>query len=111
MAKIKQIQDLSQIRDTDQFMKYSSQVHNDVVDQVNGKLEFDKNLATQTVTVKFPTANQTVAVTHGLKRTSVNYIIANASSAAHIFNGNKSNTLNTVYLQASAAGTFTLVLT
>lgn len=110
MARIKQIQDLSQIKDTDQFMKYSSQIHGDVVDQMNGKLEFDKNLATQTVTVTFPAANKQVAVTHNLGKKSVNYMTANSSSAAHIFNGPSSNTDNVLYLQASAAGTFTLVL-
>ena len=110
MSKIKQIQDLTNISDPTQFMKYSSQLHNDTTDKINGKLEFDKNLATHTVQVTFPTANTTVAVPHNLNKSSVNYMIANSSVGAHVFNGNKKNTSNTVYLQATSPGTFTLVL-
>lgn len=110
MPKIQQIQDLTRVQDPATFMKYASQLHNETTNTINGKLEFDSNLATHTTQVTFPKANTTVAVTHPLNKTSVNYMIANSSQPAHIFNGEKTNTKNTVYLQASAPGTFTLVL-
>ena len=110
MPKILRAETLGNIKDADQFMPHASAVIKDTVDTVNGKLEYDKNLATQTVSVNFPDANTTVGVNHNLNKVGVHYQIAKANAGVHVFDGTKSNTDKIIYLQASGPAKVTLIL-
>jgi hypothetical protein len=110
MPKISSFSDLRKFKTPDDFHKEASPVIKETVDVVNGKLEFDQNLNTQTVSVVFKTANSDVAVSHNLKKTGVNYLTANKSVNCTIFNGTRPANKNTIYLQCNVPATVTLVL-
>lgn len=102
--------DLGQIKDPDEFSRQASQVIKEAVDNINGKLEFDKNMNTQTVSVTFPSANTDVAVTHNLMKTDVHYLKSKSDVDCSVYDGAKANTLNTVYLRSTQKATVTLIL-
>ncbi len=110
MAKITTHPDLSNITDPNEFMARGSGIVKDTVDQVNGGLEFDKNLNTQTVSVVFPTANTDVAVSHNLGRTGVKYFIGGKSVDCSVFDGSRAQTKTTIYLRSTQPATVTVVL-
>lgn len=110
MPKIQNHTGLSNIKDTGEFVTRGSQAIQEIGDTVNGKLEFDKNLNTQTVSVNFTTANTDVAVSHNLNKVGVNFIQANSSVACNVFKGKKVSTSNTLYLQSTQPATVTLIL-
>ncbi len=110
MGKIRSPKDLGTIKTPEEFSRHASKVIQESVDVVNGKLEFDKNFASQTVSVTFPTANTDVAVTHSLKKKVTGYLVASKSVDCSIYAGSKEPTLNTLYLKSTVAATVTLVL-
>lgn len=111
MAKIQVIQDLNKVKDPNEFMRHASQVHQQTTDAVNGGLEFDQNIRSQTVVVTFNAANTDVAVNHNLNKTDVNYLKGKQSAALSVFDGVTKATNKTIYLRADQPGTVTLILT
>jgi formate dehydrogenase assembly factor FdhD len=109
MAKISGFSALGKVP-PDQFHKEASPVIQETVDTVNGKLEFDTNMNTQTVTVKFPVANTDLAIGHKLNKTTINYLVGSKSVDCSVYNGATANTKNTVYLRSTQAATVTLIL-
>lgn len=110
MSRINVYQDLTSETDSDNFMRNSSQIHQQTVDAINGNLEFDQNIRSQTVVVDFPQANVDVAVNHTLNKKNVNYLKGKQSIAMSVFDGSKPSTVSTVYLQSDRAGKATLIL-
>lgn len=110
MAIIPDPPDLGRIKDPSDFIRHASNAIKNTVNTVNGQLEFDKNLNTQTVTVTFPKANTDLAIPHTLGRVADNYLVSKASVSANIVSGKTASTSTTTYLQSSVAGTFTLIL-
>lgn len=110
MAKITTPSDFSQIQDAPTFMRMCSQFINDLVSLINGKIEFDSNLKTQSMSVTFSAANTDLAVSHSLGKSSVKYIVTSKSKSCDVFNGLAANTTNKLYLQCTQAATVTLEL-
>lgn len=109
MAKIQHFPDLGNLNPQD-FVKHGSQVIQNTVDQVNGNLEFDKNIKSQTVVVKFAQPNIDMAVSHKLNKVSVHYMVVKKNVDCSIYDGVTKNTSNIVYLRSTQASTVTLVL-
>lgn len=110
MPKIINTVDLTTIKTTEEFMRHGSRAIGETADAVNGNLEFDKNLKTQTIIVTFPTANTDVAIAHNFNKVSVHYMPVKKSATCDIVSGTKNSTPNTLYLQSTAPATVTLVL-
>lgn len=110
MARIKNSIDLSTIKEPVEFMRHGSQAIQAIGDQVNGGLEFGKNIRSDTVTVKFTAANTDTAVNHNLNKNPVHYIIGQKSATCDVFTGTRSATNGTIYLQSTAPATVTLVI-
>lgn len=103
--KIKVPQSVSNTETFEDLRKYSAQVLDQLVTAVNGKISLSENLDSAIVTVTFNGANQTVAAQHTLGRVATNYILVGSSVAMDIFDGNKDNENNVLYIQSNAAGT------
>lgn len=82
----------------------------DLRDQVNGSLQFDQNLKTQTVHTSFGATNTDVAVSHNLGTVPSGYILAGASAPMSLFNGSKANTASLLYLRSNNVGSATIVV-
>jgi hypothetical protein len=102
--------DLGKITDTNKFMQYCSKLLNDLMSVFNGKIEFDLNILSQTVSVKFVNANTDLSVAHNLNKTGVKYIVASKSATCDVYNGVTSSTTKTIYLRSTVATTVTLIL-
>lgn len=102
MSKIVPQYDLTQIKDPTQFMRFASDVISQIVNALNGKLDF-ANLSTQQVGVTFKAPNVSVGIPHNLDKTGVNYIVVSTSGPCEIFRGS-GDTDAQVFLQSSAGG-------
>lgn len=110
MAKITSPTDLTSITDEKDFMRFTSQLINNIVDIINGKITFNDNITSQSVTVSFTAANTDTAISHKLNKTGVKYFPVSKSVACDVFNGSKSQTTNTIYLQSTQIANVTLEL-
>ena len=110
MSRVTSQSQLGSITDPAQFMRSASDVIAQLVDAVNGKIELDKNLKSQTVTVVFPLANTDLGIQHNLNRTGLKYFVVTKNKACDVFTGVTSATTNTIYLQCTQAATVVLVL-
>lgn len=110
MPRIQVIQDITNEKKPDEFMRQSSQIHQQTVDIMNGNLEFDKNIKSQTVSVDFTAVDTDVAVSHNLGKKEVNYLKGKQSVAMSVYDGSKPTTTTTIYLRSDTIGTATLVL-
>lgn len=110
MGKVQAPPNIKAISDPKEFATASAQIHKDTVEQINGRLQFDENLATQTLSVKFPTANADVAISHNLMKTGVKYIKASQSVPCNVYDGSKASNKNTIYLRCDQPATVTLIL-
>lgn len=102
--------DVANIRGTEEFQKSVAVALREVADLVNGRLTFEDNSSTSLVTVTFAGASTTVSVPHTLNRPPIGYIVAKKSAAIHVYDGDKANTSDTLYVQASAGGVVRLIV-
>lgn len=111
MAKLTTFTDFGRITDSAEFMRFASAAFSELQSIINGKVEFDVNIASQTQTVYFPSANVDLSITHGLERSNVKYLVAQKTGPCDIYNGSAATTNSTVALKSTAAGvTVTLIL-
>lgn len=111
MSNISAGGDLGKIKEPIDFMREASQVIKDLVDTINGKIEFtSQNMKLQIVSVTFSAANANTTVTHGLKKTGVSYIPISKSAACDVYNGVGTATSSSIFLKGTAAATVSLLL-
>jgi hypothetical protein len=111
MAKLTTFTDLGKIKDLETFIRFSSNAVMEMQSILNGKIEFDSNIPSQTKTVFFPMANMDLTVDHSLAKTNLSYLVASKTAACDVYNGSVETTVSTVTLRSSVAGvTVTLIL-
>lgn len=110
MSRVVAQSDLSNISDEKQFMQYCSKLLSEIVSVINGKTDFDTNLSTQTVSVRFTNANTDLSIPHNLGRTGLKYFAVKKSAACDVYDGATTATKSTIYLRSTVATTVTLVL-
>lgn len=111
MAKLTTFTDLGKITDPLEFIRFASGVFREMQSIINGKVEFDLNIASQTQTVYFPSANTDLSISHNLGKSNINYLVAQKTGPCDIYNGSAVTTTSTVALKSNAAGvTVTLIL-
>lgn len=109
MAKLDNI-DLGKIKDVSEFMRYCAKFCQNLFNLINGKLEFDSNILSQTVEVTFATANTDTKVSHSLNRTGLGYIVKSKSAACDVYDGNTAANNKAIYVRSTVATTVTLIL-
>jgi hypothetical protein len=85
--------------------KYTSQVLEQIVQVVNGKLGFADNFDAKILSITFSAANVDVASIHGLGRAPSYYVVLGSTVATTLYDGSSANTTSLLYLRASVAGT------
>jgi hypothetical protein len=111
MAKLTTFTDLGKVTDPQEFIRFAAGAFIEMQSIINGKIEFDSNIASQTKTVYFPTANLDVSINHTLGKSSINYLVAQKTGPCDIYNGSVATTESIVNLRSNASGvTVTLIL-
>lgn len=92
--------------------RYCSMNFQNIDTQLNGNIEFGANIKSSSTPVVFQTANTVVAVSHTLGRVPQGYIVIKQNAAGSILTSELTNpwTSTTIYLNASAAMTATLII-
>lgn len=109
MANIVPQYDLGSIKDNDAFMRFCSIVVKQILDSVNGKLDFG-NLRTQLVPVHFPNSGVNVKVSHNLNKVGVNFILVNSNLPVNVARGGGPVTNDFLWLQSSGSADTTMLL-
>lgn len=111
MAKLTTFTDLGRIQDATEFIRFASGAFVEMQSIINGKIEFDLNIASQTKVVFFPSANTDLTLSHNLGKSSINYLVTQKTAPCDIYNGVTKTTDNLVSLRSNAAGvTVTIIL-
>lgn len=110
MPKISTRTNLAGLTDPKDFQKHGSAAISDIAETVNGSLEFDKNIKSQHVTVKFTQANVDTAVPHTLSKVGLHYLIAKKSADCSVYDGTRPASSNVVYLRCSQVATVVVIL-
>jgi hypothetical protein len=110
MARLKYHPDLSNITDLGMFIKYSTQNFNQLQDILEGSIEFDSNIASQTITVTFPTANTDKIITHQLNRTGLKFFVVDKSVSCDVYHNKTRDTITQICLKCTVATTVTIIL-
>lgn len=112
MAFVSNPADLSKIKELEEYIRYSSQAINSIIDVINGRLEFDKNLLSQVVSVRTaPVASTDFVVEHKLKKPDVRFVLAGAGQDTRVWRGSQASTGSVLYLQSNAVSEIvTLIL-
>lgn len=108
MAQVKSNSNLDNVKKED-LARYVSIALGDIVNQMNGGLEFKYNLMSSSLlTVTFSKINTDVQVNHDAGFIPKGFIVINPSAAMIIFKGILPWTQNTIFLQSNVVGTAAL---
>lgn len=110
MPIIKTKSDLGNIKTLEDIVRFVAIFAKDIVDNINGRLEFDTNLKSDTVEVTFSTANAEKEISHGLGKVPTGYLVKRASAACSIYDGDTKNSATKIYLKSSAAATVRIIV-
>lgn len=110
MGVIKNHLDLSNIKELDELVRFTSQAINQIHDILGGAVEFDSNILSQTVQIRFSQANVFQAVTHSLNRKGLRYIVVDKLAACDIYHDATRDNVSQIYLASTVATTVTLIL-
>lgn len=110
MSRLKYHPDLSNIKDIDTFVKYGSQAISQLQDIVDGGIDFDLNIATQTLDVIFTSVNTEVMVSHILNRKGLKFIVADKSVACDVYHNSSRDNASQICLSCTVATTVTIIL-
>ncbi len=105
MAKIQSPNNLSNLTDVTQAVRFISVFISDVFDALNKNLTFSDNIKSKIVEQTFAATNTQYGIAHGLGVVPSGYIIVGASAGAAFFDGATPNTNEILYVQASAVTT------
>lgn len=110
MSNIQASNNIAQVK-PEEVQRFVDLFCQDVVNVVNGKLDFQTNFNCKVVDVSFSSANVDTAVTHNLGRMSTNFIVISKNVSADIYNGTNAGNTNTMYLRSTVVPvTVTLVV-
>jgi len=110
MGVLKYHPDLSNVKTLEDLIRYSSQGFNQLHDILGGSVEFDSNILSQTVSVRFAQANVHQAVTHSLNKKGLRYIVVDKLAACDIYHDATRDNISQIYLASTVATTVTLIL-
>ena len=112
MGRVVARTDVDGANDAEELGSLCEQAFRDVVSQVNGNLEFDKNMLTETVSVTFPaSANTEQRISHKMNRIISDYIVCKKSVACDVYDGTTDADKNSIYLKCTvASATVKLIL-
>ncbi len=102
MAKVTTPSNFSTVSTWEDLRRFSAQLCQDIVNQINGSLTFKDNIQGTDVEVFFPVANVDLAITHKLGYVPNGFLVVGLNSAAIIYSGLQANTIQ-IFLRSSVA--------
>ena len=108
--KLKVPQNLGNIDNLTDLIKYVTVTFDQVVSVINGRISVTDNIEQSLVTATFGVANQEVQVSHGLSRLPVGWLVVTPSVAMSVYAGTTTNTDKNVYVKSSAIGNCQLLI-
>jgi hypothetical protein len=109
MSKITASSDFDRI-EAEEIPRILTLFADQVVQIVNGGLEFSANFNAKTVSITFASANTDTSVGHGLGRTPAGYLVTSRSANMVIYDGSVANNTSTLILRSSAPGTASVLV-
>ncbi len=104
------VQDVSSVESWEDLRRWAAQMFKDIGKAFNGQITFGDNIQSSRATAVFPGSGADVRVSHGLGRVPSGYIVISSSANITVFNGATANTESELYVQASGAGSATLLV-
>ncbi len=101
---------ISNLQADEDLVRYTSQVFDMIQTLFAGNIGFVDNCKTALVSVTFARANTQQAVTHALGAIPKGYFQVGSTVAGSIFSGNGGANSSYIYLQASVAGTYNVLI-
>lgn len=98
---------LNNINDLSKFVEICL---DDIVNQLNGNVEFLKNMKLKTLSVAFTSANSDTTAIHGLGFVPNGYITYGLTASMTVYDGSAAWTSSTITLRSSAVGTARLMV-
>ena len=102
--------DLGRIKTFDILVKYTAQCIQQLNNIVNGNVELDSNIASQTITVTFKAANSYQLITHNLNKKGLRFFVIDKSTTCDVYHDASQDNVSQIYLACNKATTVTLVL-
>lgn len=110
MSRLKYHPDLSNIKDLDLLVKYTSQAISQLQDIIDGGIDFDLNIASQTIVVTFSASNTEILVNHTLNRTGLKFIVVDKSVTCDVYHNAKRDNASQICLSCTVATIVTIIL-
>jgi len=108
--KINATPDLSNLTEISEVTRFGTRILKQLFDALNGNLTVADNFKWDSVSVEFGTADTEVQVVHTLGQVPNGYILAGATVAMSLFDGDTANTTTELYIKSNAVGTATVLI-
>jgi len=102
--------DLGRIKDLDTLIKYTAQCIQQLNNIVNGNIEFDSNIMSQTISIKFTTANQDTMFIHSLNRKNLKYMVVDKTISCDVYHNSSKDNATQICLACTQATSVTIIL-
>lgn len=109
MSKLTASVDFDRVK-PEELAKFLAKFGDQLLQLINGNLDFATNFNCKILSVTFSAANANVATPHGLGRVPAGYFVISKSASMIVYDGTSANTLQTLNLRASAAGAVNLIV-
>ena len=94
----------------DTFVRWVDQAFNLIQQIFNGRVGLTDNCATSLITVTIQQAHVSQTALHTLNKIPIGYLQAGSTVGGLVFNGVGTNSKQYLYVQATVAGTYTLLV-
>lgn len=102
--------DVSNVGSIEDVKRFISQTMAQVITIINGRITLADNFDGKIVSASFTAVNTDTAVTHGLGRTAIGYILVTASAAMSIYTGSQAGDGTTIFLRSNNPGSATILV-
>lgn len=102
MSKLTRYSDFGRINDFPTFAKFCSSAFSDLVDIVNGNIDFDSNINCVFMDVTFTAVNTSQSFTHTLGKVPSGFIVTVPKSGGVIYQGTADWTVDSISLKATS---------
>lgn len=104
------VPDLSNMVDFDSGKRFIGDCLSQVVQTVNGNLDFGFNVRCFKLSFNFTSANTNFRIDHGLNRQPQGYILIQSNVATSLYDGDGGSGLNYINLKSSQVATVTMLI-
>lgn len=102
--KIKVPQTISNVSSWEDLKRFTSQIIDQIVGTLNGRISFTDNCQTAILSVTFTSANQDLVVAHPLGVIPQGFILVGSTVSLNLYSGTLPSTPEQITLKSSAIG-------